>query len=295
MSVEQGAKHIYDAIEKALKKKEGLLIGRNGTIELETMLFKLYKASPTEDYPTTLKKQMELHAGVWPPTMALLDKWVFSMLEAIRLSDVLVAGWYEPLKESEKKLLDQVNTLSPRIPLRSLEPYYVSPELRWTTLLKGQKVAIISSFAKTAVQQIEKRSFLWPNDTESLLPESTEWIPIETGYAPVLAQGSAAWPSNIQSWDVAVLDCMKRVLKSKARIAIIGCGGLGMLIGSELRKRGIIAIVLGGATQVLFGIKGNRWSNHPVISSFWNESWVWPSIEETPHGAKLIEGGCYWK
>lgn len=295
MSIEEGTKHIYQALERALKKKEGLLVGRNGTIEMETMLFKLYKASPTEDYPAPLKKQIELHAGVWPPTMALLDKWVFSMLEAIRLSDVLVAGWYDPLKEDEKNLLDQVNTLSPRIPLRSLEPYYVSSELRWTNLLQNQKVAIVSSFAKTAVEQIRHRAAIWPKDTESLLPESTEWIPIETGYAPILAQGSAEWPSNIQSWDVAVLDCMKRVLKSKARIAIIGCGGLGMLIGCELRKRGIIAIVLGGATQVLFGIKGNRWAHHPIISSFWNDAWVWPAKEETPNGARLIEGACYWK
>lgn len=295
MSIEEGSQKIYSALEKALKKKEGLLIGRNGTIELEVMLFKLYTASPTQDYPSFLKKQIELHAGVWPANMALLDKWVFSMLEAIRLSDVLVAGWYDPLKEAEKKLLDQINTLSPRIPLRSLEPYYVEPNLRWTNLLKGQKVAIVSSFAQTAVQQIHQRSAIWPHQTESLLPESTEWIPIETGYAPVLAQGSAEWPSTIQSWDVAVLDCMKRVLKSKARIAIIGCGGLGMLIGCELRKRGIIAIVLGGATQVLFGIKGNRWANHPVISSFWNEAWVYPSASETPNGAMQIEGGCYWK
>jgi hypothetical protein len=52
--------------------------------------------------------------------------------------------------------------------------------------------------------------------------------------------------------------------------------------------------VLGGATQVLFGIKGKRWETHDVISKFWTDAWVWPSLEETPGGAGDIEGGCYW-
>ncbi len=295
MSIEEGSLHIYNALKKAIDKKEGLLIGRNGTIELELMFFKLFKAAPLQDYPSYLKQKIELHAGVWPPTSTSLDKWVFSMVEAIRLTDVLVAGWYEPLKETEKKLLDQVNTLAPRIPLRSLEPYYVDANMRWTSLLQNQKVAVVSSFASTIMNQLQRRREVWPDKTESLLPASTEWIPIQTGYAPVLAQGNCEWPKEIQSWDVAVMDCTKRVIKSKARIAVIGCGGLGMLIGAELRKRGVIAIVLGGATQVLFGIKGTRWENHSVISKFWNDAWVWPDPTETPGGAQSIEGACYWK
>lgn len=296
MSIEGGANEIVQALQTALKKKEGALIGRNGTIELETLLFKLYGSKPNEDYPQGLSKRMELHAGIWPSTKSSLDKWVFQMIEAIRLCDVLVAGWYEPLKEAEAKLLDKTNTFAPRIPLRSLEPYYVAPEKqeRWTALLAGQRVAVISSFAETIQDQIDKANKIWPVDTESLLPSNVEWVPIRTGYAPVLAQGVAHWPSKVSSWDVAVDFVVKRVLESKASIAIVGCGGLGMLIGAELKKRGIIAIVLGGATQVLFGIKGKRWSTHSVISTFWNDAWVYPKSTETPGGAFLIEGGCYW-
>jgi hypothetical protein len=87
---------------------------------------------------------------------------------------------------------------------------------------------------------------------------------------------------------------VKEVLKSKASIALIGCGALGMVVGVELKKHGVIAIVLGGATQVLFGIKGGRWANHSVIYQMWNDAWVWPKASETPRGASLIEGGCYW-
>jgi hypothetical protein len=294
MAIEAGAQEISKAIQVALQKKEGALIGRNGTIELETLFFRLYGSSPNQAYPTSIARRMELHAGVWPSDKPNLDKWTFQMVEAIRLCDVLVAGWYEPLKQQEERFLNQTNTLAPRIPLRSLEPYYVAPELRWTNCLAGQRVAVVSSFAKTIEEQIQQREFIWPIETDSLLPGNVEWVPIQTGYAPVLAQGVAGWPKDIQSWDVAVQWMVKEVLKSKASIALIGCGALGMVVGVELKKHGVIAIVLGGATQVLFGIKGGRWANHSVISQMWNDAWVWPKASETPRGASLIEGGCYW-
>ena len=294
MAIDAGAEKIREAIEKALQKREGALIGRNGTIELETLFFRLYESSPNQQYPHHITRSIELHAGIWPPDKFNLDKWVFQMVEAIRLCDVLVAGWYEPLKDKEEKLLQKTNNLAPRIPLRSLEPYYVDPETRWTHLLAGQRVAVVSSFAETIQEQLDKTEKIWPGEFESLLPSNVEWVPIRTGYAPVLAKGIAGWPPKITSWDVALDFVVKRVIESQASIAIIGCGGLGMLIGAELKKRGVIAIVLGGATQVLFGIKGQRWSNHSVISKFWNDAWVWPKPTETPSGASLIEGSCYW-
>jgi hypothetical protein len=67
-----------------------------------------------------------------------------------------------------------------------------------------------------------------------------------------------------------------------------------MIIGSHLKSAGLICIVMGGAIQVMFGIKGGRWERHPVISTFWNSSWVWPSVEETPIGAGNVEQACYW-
>ncbi len=294
MAIEAGAKDIYTCIEEALQKKEGALIGRNGTIELETLLFRLYGSSPNQEYPSSILRRIELHAGIWPSDKKNIDRWVFQMVEAIRLSDVLVAGWYDPLKVPEERLLDNVNPLAPRIPLRSLEPYYVPPDQRWTNLLAGQRVAVVSSFTKSIEQQISKRELIWPVATDSLLPGNVEWVFVQSGYCPALAQGVAGWPSSIQSWDVAISHMVKQVVDSQASIAIVGCGGMGMIVGAELKKRGIVTIVLGGATQVLFGIKGMRWATHSVISRFWNDAWTWPMASETPRGSSFIEGACYW-
>ena len=143
MDIEKGAQEICSAIDRAIKRKEGLLVGRNGTIELETLLFKLFMAKPGQEFPSAIARRMEWNAGIFPSNKISLDRWVFSTLEAIRNTDVLVAGWYKPLEIQEEKLLETLNTNSPRIPLRSLEPYYVEPSKRWTRFLSGQKVAIV--------------------------------------------------------------------------------------------------------------------------------------------------------
>ena len=53
---------------------------------------------------------------------------------------------------------------------------------------------------------------------------------------------------------------------------------------------------MGGGTQILFGIKGKRWDEHDVISTFYNEHWVRPSDEEIPERMEnmRIDTGHYW-
>ena len=53
-------------------------------------------------------------------------------------------------------------------------------------------------------------------------------------------------------------------------------------------------IDLGGALQVLFGIRGRRWEQIASIAALMNESWVRPSEQEMPVSAKLVDEGCCW-
>ena len=48
-------------------------------------------------------------------------------------------------------------------------------------------------------------------------------------------------------------------------VAIIGCGAYGMPLAAMLKQAGKQAIHLGGATQLLFGIKGKRWEEIKTI------------------------------
>jgi hypothetical protein len=275
----KGSREICKCIQNALETDDGSLIGRNGTIELEQMIsYNQYKISI-----------LEINAGIFPYTA--ISSWRIMSIEATSEADVLATGWYEPLKDAEQEALKEWDCRAVQIPLRSLEPYYVPPEHRWTSLLKGQTVSVVSCFTQTMQKQIPVLNKLFPSE---IFPSDIRWNWVQTGHPPRLTDGFNDWPSHIRDSIDAVDWIVSKVVEEGSRFALIGCGGIGMLVALKLKERGVIAIVLGGAIQVLFGIKGRRWENHPVISKFWNEYWVSPSKAETPAGSSAIEGGCYW-
>ena len=288
LTVEEGASAIIDCIQNALLSDQGALIGRNGTIELSCIL---QPALTVEDPRLQI---LDRNAGIFPSRdFNSFLKWKEETTNAILNADVLAAGWYAPLAKEEAERFNQWSITATRVPLRSLEPYYVQYPLQWTSLLKGYTVAVVSSFCRSAQSQVRKSpNTLWNNHFH--FPSENEWVWIQTGHPPSIANGRNEWDSTVFSWETAVESMMQKVIESGARFALIGCGGLGMPLAHKLKERGIICIVMGGAIQVLFGIKGRRWASHDIISSFWNDEWVWPLKEETPLNASHIEGGCYW-
>jgi hypothetical protein len=289
-SVTNGNRILYHTIVKALKDGNGCLIGRHGTVEL-TLLLQAWKE------PTLLTLDqcavLERNAGIFPRTIDSVSKWVVEYWNASESADVLGAAWYKPLATAEWNFLDDINPSCQRIPLRSIEPYYSNPIDRWTRALEGQSVCVVSSFAETMEQQVSIANSIWQDDYETLFPNAS-WSFVRSYYSPVLAQGRCEWPKGIHSWMDAVSYLEQEVLKTGARIVLLGCGGLAMPLAYRLKKKGRIAIVMGGAIQVLFGIKGRRWATHDVISRFWNAAWVYPNLSEIPGAADEIEGGCYW-
>ena len=88
-------------------------------------------------------------------------------------------------------------------------------------------------------------------------------------------------------------------------ICIIGCGAYGFHLAAHVKRTGKKAVHLGGATQMLFGIKGNRWEDPDYafpevnVPAGWylrliNDSWVKPNPSSRPKNADSVEGACYW-
>ena len=268
-------------------------IGRNGTIEAEVLYFWMTKRRDGASYPPRALHYLQNNAGVFPYTEESVDAWCEAYTKALAYLTGGAAGWYAPMIKQEAAVLDAYTPQTAfRVPLRSLEPYYVGAGNRWTEHLRGRNVCVVSSFADTIKNQIGKP--IWRGAQVGLLPETIQWSFVRTGYAPSVGRGSAEWPEGCATWQEAVEYVVREVEATGAEVALIGCGGLGMVIAGRLRQKGISSIVLGGAIQVLFGIKGRRWANHSVISGLWNDAWVSPAADEIPGGAASVEGGCYW-
>ena len=293
VEIEGGTLTIKKAIQECLKENKGLLVGRFGTIELESLLAGLFIRSEQSEI-------LERNAGIFPATPESIRLWQSEYTKAVIESDILATGWYAPLQKAEERLLHSLGWAGDSVKLRCFEPYYVDQVYRWTSELDKQDVCVVSSFADSMEKQIkESREKIWKEyHVNSLLPPLTRWHFVKTGYAPVLSQGRATWmdalDTDVSSWYEAVEELEARILATGANIVLLGCGGLAMVLGQRLKAKGKICIVMGGAIQVLFGIRGKRWEHHSIISHFWNDAWVWPSFEETPAGAKEVEGACYW-
>lgn len=270
------------------KSNKPFLIGRNGTIELQVLTKYYYGASLTNE---ELDK-LELNAGIFPQDS--VSEFCQTYKKSLENVDAIAEGWYIPLKKYEEVILDTLNKNRYKLYLRNLEPYYVKPALRWTQHLAGKRVAIVNAFAEICETQTYMSKAIWDDNSETLLPSNTTWIPIRTYYSPRLADGNAGWALPIKSWKDAVDFTVERVVQQCCEVAIIGCGGIGMIIGNELKKKGLQCIVMGGATQILFGIKGKRWETHETISKFFNDAWVIPPDICKPNNLKLVENGCYW-
>jgi hypothetical protein len=288
-SVKFGSQVIQQEIESALEESRGSIIGRHGTIELTSFL----SLDQLGTIDSDRRSLLELHAGVFPSTEESVGAWAKEYTDATKESNVFAGAWYKPLAQIEWTYLQRYSPNSRRIPLRSLEPYYSMPDRSWLKALDGQHVTVVSSFTESMSEQIHSFSKIWPQ-VPSLIPPRIQWSFVRSYYCPATAKDHCAWPSSIQSWQDAVGMLESQVLATGARIVLIGCGGLAMPLALRLKRQGKICIVLGGAIQLLFGLKGQRWINHPFISQLFNSSWKRPSHTEHPRNAHKIEGGCYW-
>ena len=79
-------------------------------------------------------------------------------------------------------------------------------------------------------------------------------------------------------------------------IAIIAAGAYAMPLAVYCKlRRNASAIVMGGGSQLLFGLKGHRWDSHSVLSKLYNKDWIYPLEQDTPKNARMIEmSGPYW-
>lgn len=289
-AIEEGSRTIFRTILCSLQSESGCLIGRHGTIEMTMAL--LYDVQKIVDM--TNAKTLEKNAGVFPYDKNVVKSWLNDYKSATQSADVMAAGWYAPLGTAELNYLNRENPTADVIPLRSLEPWYSVPQHKWTRAFEGHRVCVVSSFAKTMKDQLEKREGIWGEDVESYLPGTTIWSFVRSYYCPSTGKGKCEWPFGIKTYHDAIEYLVEEVLKTKAKIVLIGCGALGMILGDRLKAHGKVCIVLGGAIQLLFGIKGLRWEKHPEISELFTDSWVYSSSDEIPGEALNIEGGCYW-
>jgi hypothetical protein len=269
--------------------------GKFGTSEMETLFCALNGIS----FSSQCEKNMFVNAGLFgskgQTVRSTLEDWAKYIMDNRHLLDEMVQWNPVHVIQEDGFIRDYMNHIPTVMPLRALEPFY--HQIPWTLALQnGLPFCAVSPFKDSIEQQWSKHQFLFPTPIWSMSPDFRGCV--ATGYSPSLCDPAetCSWSPEIieKGWFSAVESVVNQCMALGVKFVFVGAGALSLPICFELKKRGISSVHTGGGTQIIFGVRGSRWSNHSVISRFFNQSWVFPSEKEIPSKSHLVEGGCYW-
>ncbi len=260
-------------IKELLSSKEPVFIGRIGDGEMRVIEFYLNGWKYTDD----LKYKLENNMGFFPANDEYIDKMAKIYIESLEKIDLL-GVWFNPYEDIVVK--NFTNAILCR--RKNLEPFfYDSP---WSEALKGKKVLVIHPFSESIKKQYQKRKFLFENP--KILPE------FELDVLKAVQTIAGNRDERFKTWFEALEYMKKEIEKRDFDIAIIGAGAYGFPLGAFIKSIGKKAFHLGGVTQMLFGIRGNRWDKDIKYKNLPNTYWI--RAIEKPKNYERVENGCYW-
>lgn len=268
---EESIRHIRNRVAEG----KPLMVARLGAVEIKGICYSQLLWPIGQFFKAYTYRNMPRNAGFFPANDAAFKRFSEMMIEDMRQVDIL--GSWRPeevffLKELKNSYMCALGDLGP-----------IDRPDTWIAELKGKRVLVVHPFAETIERQYRtNRAKIWR--TPDLLPEMQSLQAIKA------VQSIAGNTGGFESWFDA-LDYMKTEIdRCDFDICLLGCGAYGFPLAAHVKRKGKIALHLGGVVQLLFGIKGKRWDNY----GFYNEFWVSPSENEVPNNFKAVEGGCYW-
>lgn len=287
LKYDMDADHVSDTIYQALQSDKPCMITRFGSVELGCIVNYLGvknknildyirgKAEPWWWTNLTLH-DMRINAGFFSISDKNLRKFSSLMIQDMAQIDIL-ASWLLDENKFEKELSHVY-----KIWLEYLNPYWSKEP--WSRALKGKKVLVVHPFVDSIQKQYQRKALLHKHP-DTLPDFELKTIKAVQSIGGICNEGFRDW--------FEALEYMKAEIdKTDYDICILGCGAYGFPLAAHVKRMEKKAIHMGGATQMLFGIRGKRWEEE--YGEFMNEYWIRPSKEETPEVAIKIENGCYW-
>ena len=287
---------LQDYVHKKIISREPFMLSRFGSVELDSLVFclnsniksKFFRKffflfdkinSPNLSNEEYIKQTLVNNAGFFPYSRTNLNLFTEIYLDSIKNIDVL--GSWRPEEKYVRKYMKKDLILTK---LGNLEPYkFQNP---WSEALKGKKVLVVHPFEESIKEQYNNyRSYLFSNKK---ILQDFQLLTIKA------VQSIAGEKTCYESWFDALSSMKTQIEKVDFDIAIIGCGAYGLPLASYVKSIGKQAIHLGGATQILFGIKGKRWEERDDFKVLFNEYWKYPLDTERPPNCIIVENACYW-
>lgn len=264
-----------DLIRQLILSGEPCMIARLGATESRC----IEKWMNHKDFDKENLENIKQLSGVFPNDSNSIAEFCEVYTEGILDIDVLAVWGVTAERNIYKKYCPTAKLIN----IMSLEPFFYDNP--WSSAIRGKKLLILHPFVETIKKQLINKEKLFKND--EVLPDFKE-------VSYIKAVQSLGGSDEYESWLEALKSMCSEIEKIDFDVAIIGTGAYGLPLASYIKSLGKQAILMAGATQLLFGIKGKRWEDRTEYKELFNEYWVRPSSMETPKEKEKVEGGSYW-
>jgi len=266
-----------------IRARAAWMAGKVGTTELLALEFSDRWIRPPWPEPASWRRPMRrlfIDSGVFPETKRQFGEFLQTYREAVRQLDAVCAWQADSfLAEYEEAFLQTQCPHATRVTLAALSTDILAE-------IAGMRWLVVSPFTETMARQAPLLAKVHANKAWAGRLEGQE------GKCEFLRCPTFSFleKSPFHSWTEGLEKLAEAALSKEFDIALIGAGAWSLPLAARLKKAGRKAVHLGGETQLVFGIKGQRWEGYGI----YNEHWVRPSAAETPAGFLQKEQGCYW-
>ncbi len=260
-----------------------------GDTELEVLVkYKRFESDPDQFFKSISEgHELELlyiNTGVFPKRQDIVVRWADVYLEALAKTDLL-AVWHNT---GERELVAERAPQATLTGIEALEPYY--HKAPWTQALEGRRVTVVTPFADSISHQHARYGGkdLFPDDP-TVLPDFELRVvrsPFSAGLQPPVHP----------DWHTALEDLQEQIAATELDVCLVGAGAWSVPLCAFVRENlQRPAVHLGGALQILFGIRGKRWEQgHEFFDRLFTDKWIRPLTHERPRRNWKQDGGAYW-
>jgi hypothetical protein len=266
---------MHDQVKKMLLGERPCSIGKIGSIELLH-----FGCWVTNNKKVHFGDSLAINAGINVRNEEEYSDWLNDFGKSLSNIDCLLA-WNK--NEIENQIIKYICNNPLIVPeFSDIEPF-AHKDNGWHYQLEDKKVLVISSFKDSIESQIPNFSKIWVGaklgNCEVIRCPQPHQI---TGGNPIFYSDA--------KWQLA-----DQIANRNFDICIIGAGGYSLFLCDLIKNMGRKSIHLGGATQVLFGIRGSRFDrNFSDQNWYGTDSFIKPLESDIPKYHNLVENSCYW-
>jgi len=272
-----------NVISYYLKLGKPFCAGKIGVTELN-LLYCNHTLENAKRFQPHLQHEVEDIAGLYPYNIETTKKFASDMHSALSEVD-LIPVWNQVNPLFEKYVFETYCPQAYKTKLQHLEPYFF--EKPWTDHLNDKTVLVMSPFTESIEKNYNNLEKIWNGKIKPNFKLKTLKYPFALKINPT---AQLKWSKSNDIYQ-EYLELMNNI---EFDICITGTGYTSLLFAAAAKRLGKVGIHLGGSTQILFGIKGQRWREIKEFQPLFNEHWTDPLDSEKPENRNIVEGACYW-